>query len=57
MITDKYATSESGGFKALRGLSTDEKPTDVGNGSEFIEMDTGKLYRFDGENGAWLEQA
>ena len=34
-----------------RGLSTDVKPTKhVGNGSVFIEMDTGKVYIFDEEN-------
>lgn len=37
------------------GLSTDEKPTDAGNGSCFIELDTGKGYFFDIENGEWIE--
>ena len=40
----------------MYGLSTDEKPTDVGNASMFYEMDTKKLFLFDGENGVWLEQ-
>lgn len=39
------------------GLSTDTKPTGaVLNGREFREMDTGKKYLFDEENGEWLEQ-
>lgn len=39
------------------GLSTDTKPTGaVLNGREFVEMDTGKKYLFDYENGEWLEQ-
>lgn len=39
------------------GLSTDTKPTGaVLNGREFREMDTGKTYLFDEENGEWLEQ-
>lgn len=38
------------------GLSTDAKPTDVGNASTFYEMDTKKLFMFDAQNGAWLEQ-
>lgn len=39
-----------------RGLSTDEKPTEnVVNGSVFIEMDTGKVYMFDGEGSEWKE--
>lgn len=38
------------------GLSTDSKPTDgVGNGSAFVEMDTGKLYFFDSTNTQWRE--
>ena len=35
----------------FRGLSTDEKPTKrVGNGSTFIEIDTGKIFMFDEKN-------
>jgi hypothetical protein len=43
----------------LRGLSTDEKPTTLGedkliaNGSVFIEMDTQKIFFFDAENEEW----
>ena len=44
----------------FRGLSTDTKPVGatVGNGSEFIEIDTGKifLYNAEGESGSeWCE--
>lgn len=40
------------------GLSTDAKTTEgVGNGSCFIEMDTGKGYFFDLENNEWHEQS
>lgn len=44
----------------LRGLSTDEKPTEIGekkidNGTVFIEIDTGKMYMFDLENEEWKE--
>lgn len=38
------------------GLSSDAKPAEVGNGSEFLEMDTGKTYRFNAAGNAWLEQ-
>ena len=39
-----------------RGLSTDIKPMEkAGNGSVFIEMDTGKVYIFDEENLIWIE--
>ena len=39
-----------------RGLSTDVKPLEeAGNGSVFIEMDTGKVYIFDEENLIWIE--
>lgn len=40
----------------FRGLSTDVKPIErVGNGSIFIEMDTGKVYMFDEQNTEWKE--
>ena len=39
----------------LRGLSTDDKPTTVENGTTFIEIDTGKVYIFDKENTQWKE--
>lgn len=44
----------------LRGLSTDTKPTEVnerevGNGSTFIEIDTGKIFFYDLENEEWKE--
>lgn len=44
----------------LRGLSTDTKPTEVagkevGNGSTFIEIDTGKIFFYDAENELWKE--
>lgn len=39
----------------ITGKSTDEKPTDVNNGSQFIEIDTGKLYFYDKEAEQWLE--
>lgn len=38
------------------GLSTDAKPTGVTNASSFYEMDTKKLYLYDEQNSAWLEQ-
>ena len=44
----------------LYGLSTDNKPLvgvnnvkNVPNGSCFIEMDTSKIYFYDGENNLW----
>ena len=40
----------------LRGLSTDTKPTEnIDNGSTYIEIDTGKIYLYDGENQQWKE--
>lgn len=44
----------------LRGLSTDEKPTEISNtiidnGSTFIEIDTGKVFLYDLENEEWKE--
>lgn len=37
------------------GLHDDEKPTNVYNGSAFIEMDTGKVFFYDAENSLWIE--
>ena len=43
--------------KTICGLSTDIKPTKGCNNADiFYEMDTKKVYMFDEENGAWLEQ-
>jgi len=39
----------------LRGLSTDTKPTDVGNGSIYICIDTGDIYMFDENGKEWKE--
>lgn len=57
MIT--YGKNARDGVKLLnvyeiKGLSTDEKPTDVGNGSLFLEMDTAQVFFFDGESGMWI---
>lgn len=43
----------------LRGLSTDEKPTEVNgkkvdNGSVFVEIDTQKIFFYDLENQEWI---
>ena len=66
MVTIQKVENERvvGGEKAinveLRGLSGDNKPTEIGekiidNGSVFVEMDTGKLYFYDLENEQWKE--
>lgn len=39
----------------LRGLSSDNKPTNVPNGSTFVEMNTSKGYIFDEANSTWHE--
>ncbi len=51
---DDYISAE------LRGLSTDEKPTEfagkaIDNGSIFIEIDTGKMYMYDLSSENWME--
>ena len=38
-----------------RGLSTDEKPASQPNGSDFLEMDTGKMWYFDSEGAQWID--
>ena len=45
------------GAVTLYGLSTDTKPTSVGNGSKFIEIDNdGAEYYFDAENATWYPE-
>lgn len=44
----------------LRGLSTDTKPTKIndykiGNGSVFIEIDTGNVFLYNGATNQWIE--
>ena len=43
------------GKKVIEGtiLSTDEKPTEFGNGSKLLEMDTSTLYIYDEQNATW----
>lgn len=60
--TEKLLNKNDGDYISceLRGLSTDEKPTEVdgkiiNNGSMFIEIDTGKLYLYDLESQEWKE--
>lgn len=60
--TDSIKTNEEGAviYGELRGLSTDEKPVElgdkkIGNGCVYIEIDTGKLYFFDGVSETWKE--
>lgn len=60
----KYGAKYNVTYCTLVGLSTDTKPTtvlindkavEVANGSEFIEMDTDKKYRYDFANQQWKE--
>lgn len=58
MVTTDQEIRETDGILTSNvtyyGLSTDDKPTDgVGNGSCFIEIDTGDAYFYDAEGGAW----
>ena len=42
MITPNWDTRD------IRGMSTDEKPTNVNINTVFVELDTGDAYYFDG---------
>ena len=57
MITPDFYMEDGMYYKVetYYGLSTDTKPSNVANGSVFIEMDTSTLYFFDAENGEWKE--
>lgn len=38
-----------------RGLADDNKPTTAPNGSDFLEIDTGKTWYFDADSGDWVD--
>ena len=40
----------------FRGLHDEDKPSNVGDGSGFYEMDTGDYYMFDATNSLWRKQ-
>lgn len=59
--TDKVTLTNEGTviLADLRGLSTDEKPTQIGNkaignGSSYIEIDTQKIYFYDADSQEWI---
>ena len=56
-VCDRKIISTDKTWYKYAGLSTDTKPTQetMQGGSEFVEMDTAKLYLWDDENGVWLE--
>ena len=58
MVTEKNYIDDGVYYGAVKlyGLSTDSKPTTFGNGSLFVEIDTGKNYLFDASSGNWIEQ-
>ena len=46
--------STNGNIVNYMGLSTEEKPTEgLATGSLFIELNTGKVYYFNADTGAW----
>lgn len=58
MVTQKEYYKDGFYYSATKlfGLSTDSKPTSFGNGSLFVEIDTGKTYLFDANSKEWHEQ-
>ena len=52
-----YTRADDGQDKALdlRGKSSATKPTDVPNGTTFLEMDTGNVFAFDAEEKTWYQ--
>jgi len=58
MVTINKSISRDAASQYIEGfcLSTDTKPTNgIENGSQLVEMDTGKLYFFDEDGGDWVE--
>ena len=56
-ITKLIRTIEGKELVEMACLSTDTKPTNVWNGSLCLEMDTGKVYAFNGTALEWVELA
>ena len=58
MVTENCYKKDDVYFSSvtLYGLSTDTKPLSYGNGSVFIEVDTGSAFFFDAENGKWYPE-
>jgi len=61
MITTEKFYNDDYEYRAhavFNGLSTDTKPTaGVPNGSVFVEVDTGYVYRFDAEHSTWYKSS
>jgi hypothetical protein len=56
MILNRVGASEVDKSAEFRGLSTDTKPTQgLNEGDVFLEMDTGEVYFWDGNN--WITPA
>lgn len=55
---DRYMNRAEEQYTTYAGLSTDTKPVDssIENGDEFEEIDTGYVYRFNGETREWVKQ-
>ena len=53
MISEKNASTRTGPYKELRGLSSETKPTNVANGSTFLEINSGTKYMFDETGNKW----
>ena len=56
MTTPVYVGTSNGASSGANGvgLSTDTKPTDLPNGTTFLEVNTKKIYVI--YNGTWYEQ-
>lgn len=50
-------TKNEGGYCKFAGLAADSKPTEgVATGSEFVEVDTGKVFMFNSASLTWVEE-
>lgn len=56
-IKQSLVEQDSPAIVDIIGLSTDTKPEDVGNGSTFFEMDTGKKCYYNREEELWITEA
>lgn len=52
MVTQEYNSSS---IQIIYLTSSDTKPTDCDNGSVAVEVNTGRVFRFDKENTIWYD--
>ena len=54
-VFEAHGSPNEGDLVTIYGASTEAKPTDVADGSVFVETNTKKIYMWDDKNAQWRE--